>query len=241
MEEEELDDFGMSGWGQFGGEDAVLQEQPAAKQQQRKQSSAAAKVSDQLLLACNTDSIPTVYQRAWWGRGGCTAVTHAQRSCMISLSSFSCSYLLLPAMAAPLSNLHALQAVGHLKVTACRAKQQSTRTVRTGLVLCLVSLLVPRPLSPYQCQQPSPHRAAAAADQVTVLWVGLFCDLRATTITIHVTACQSLWPFTALHVVCYVACRMRRKRQPSWHCSVTWATRTTGAWRHSPRQVLLQC
>jgi hypothetical protein len=43
--EEELDDFGMSGWGQFGGEDAVLQEQPAAKPK-RKQS-AAAKVSSQ--------------------------------------------------------------------------------------------------------------------------------------------------------------------------------------------------
>jgi hypothetical protein len=43
--EEELDDFGMSGWGQFGGEDAVLQEQPAAKP--KRKLSAAAKVSSQ--------------------------------------------------------------------------------------------------------------------------------------------------------------------------------------------------
>ena len=38
---EELDDFGMSGWGQFGADEPVEQQQPAAKQKRGRQSSSA--------------------------------------------------------------------------------------------------------------------------------------------------------------------------------------------------------
>jgi hypothetical protein len=34
-------------------------------------------------------------------------------------------------------------------------------------------------------------------------------------------------------------CRTRKRRQLSWRCCVTWAMRTTGAWRPSPTQVIL--